>query len=74
MTANLLSKIRGSRLYKPSKSIAHAFVIAPEFPLDETKEMLMKAGFTLSRSSKFDIIIEYFIERGNYKLSTQADS
>ena len=49
-------------------------MIAPEFPLDETKEMLMKAGFTLSRSSKFDIIIEYFIERGNYKLSTQADS
>lgn len=64
----LFSKIRSDRLYKPSKPTALAFVIALELPLDEAKDMLMKAGFALSHSSKFDIIIEYFIEHGNYNI------
>ena len=64
----LFSKIRSDRLYKPSKSTALAFAIALELPLDETKEMLMKAGFALSHSNKFDIIIEHSIEHGNYNV------
>ena len=35
---------------------------------DELKDMLSKAGFALSHSSKFDIIVEYFVERGNYNV------
>ena len=64
----LFSKIRSDKSYKPSKPTVIAFAIALELPLVEMKDMLMKAGFALSHSNKFDIIVEYFVERGNYNV------
>ena len=64
----LFSKIRSDVNYRPSKPTAIALGLALELPLEELKELLEKAGFALSRSSKSDIVVEYFVSRGNYSV------
>lgn len=64
----LFSKIRSDKLYKPSKPTVIAFALALELSLEEMQNMLAKAGFALSHSSKFDLIIEYFVKQGNYNV------
>ena len=64
----LFSKIRNNPMYKPSKVTAVAFALALELNLEETQNFIGRAGYTLSHSSKFDIIVEYFILNQNYNV------
>ena len=64
----LFSKIRINKNYQPKKTTVLAFAIALELNLDETKDLLIKAGFALSHSYVADIIIEYFITEGTYNI------
>ena len=61
------SKIKCNKDYKPSKITAVSFAIGLRLNLEETKHLLSTVGMCLSRASKFDVIIEYFITTGNYE-------
>lgn len=64
----LFSKIRNNMDYRPSKTTALAFAFALELDVEETKDFISRAGFALSHSSKFDVIVEYFLVNGNYNV------
>ena len=66
----LFSKLRSSVTYQPSKPTAIALGFALELGSDEFLDLLKKAGYTLSKSSKFDVIIAYFLERGICDIAT----
>lgn len=68
LSRQLFSKIRRDQGYKPTKATAVALAIALELSLDECNDLLERAGFSLSSSSKFDVIVRYFIERECYDI------
>ena len=62
------SKIRHNPRYKPTKQTAIALALALELDLEQTKDLIGRAGYALTNSSKFDLIIRYFIEQGKYNV------
>lgn len=61
-------KINNDPKYKPSKPTVLAFAIALELSLPETEDLLRTVGFSLSHSSTFDMIIEFYIRKGIYDI------
>ena len=64
----LFSKIRSNPAYQPSKPTVLAFAVALELSLPETKRLLNKAGFSLTRSNELDVILEYCITHRFYNI------
>lgn len=61
-------KILNEKDYRPSKNTVIAFAISLKLTYLETQRLLSTVGFTLSRSRKFDVIIEYFLTNGVYDI------
>ena len=61
----LFSKIVTDRNYKPAKDTCVALIFALHLNLEETNDLLSRAGYTLSHSSKRDVVLEYFIKERN---------
>ena len=64
----LFSKIRSNPSYRPSKTTAFAFAIALELNLPETEDLLRRAGYAITHSSKLDVVVEYFILNRRYNI------
>lgn len=64
----LFSKIRTGKGYMPSKRTILALAVSLELTLDETDDLLERAGYALSHSQKFDVIVEFFIVNGKYDI------
>lgn len=68
LSRQLFSKIRGNPAYRPTKPTAVALAMALELDVSATQDLLSRAGLTLSRTSKFDVIVRFFLERGIYDI------
>lgn len=64
VSRKVFSKIRSNKNYHPSRTTACAFVIALGLSTDEARALLLSAGLALSNASKFDLIVQYFMEKG----------
>ena len=70
----LFSKIRSNPQNKPSKNTALVLAVALRLNLDQTKDLLARAGYALSPASRFDLIVEYFIRNGNFSIHEINDA
>jgi len=66
--SKLLSRIMSDKGFMPEKRTVMALAVALELSLDETKDLLKRAGYSLSHFDKFDVIMEYFIDKGKYNV------
>lgn len=68
LSRQLFSKIRSNPAYRPTKPTAVALAMALELDVPATQDLLSRTGLTLSRTSKFDVIVRFFLERGIYDI------
>ncbi|MBP5230592.1 MAG: O-acetyl-ADP-ribose deacetylase [Clostridia bacterium] len=70
----LFSKIRSNPKYRPRKQTALAFAFALRLSRADAEDLLRKAGFALSKSSVFDVIVAYYLDEGEYDLFRVNDT
>ena len=68
LSRQVFSKLRKDDGYRPAKPTAVALAIALELDMDQTRELLQRAGYALSTASTFDAIVRYYIERHSYDI------
>lgn len=68
ITKQTFSKIRSDADYHPDKDTAIRLCIGLKLNLDETLDLLGKAGYTLSKSIERDLVVRYFIEKKEYDI------
>lgn len=62
VTKQLFSKIKLNPEYHPDKATAMRLCVGARLNIDETKDLLARAGYALSPCDKRDIIFSFFIE------------
>jgi len=68
MSRQLFNKIINRPDYQPTKSTAIQLAIGLRLDLPQTQKLLEKAGYALTRSSKSDLVVQYFIQHGEYSI------
>ena len=68
LSKQTFSKIRSDMYYQPNKDTALQMCIGLMLNIDETKDLLAKAGFALSNGIKRDLVVRYFIENEIYNV------
>ena len=60
----LFSKIRTDKNYHPKIRVVYAFIFVLQLSLDDAKDLLASAGYSISPASKFDLVMEFCIMEG----------
>ena len=69
VSKQLFSKILSNRDYQPTKSTAIQLAVGLQLDLEQTQKLLDKAGFSLTRSSRADLVVEYCIRHKIYSVT-----
>ena len=69
ISKQLFSKIVSNKDYKPTKDTAIQLAIGLQLDFNQTQKLLEKAGYALTRSSKADLVVRYYIEKRVYSVT-----
>lgn len=69
VSKQLFSKILNDPDYQPTKSTVVQLALGLQLDLPQTQKLLEKAGYALTRSSKTDLVVQYYIERKIYSVT-----
>ncbi|MCR4787520.1 MAG: macro domain-containing protein [Lachnospiraceae bacterium] len=64
----VFSKIKNNPDHHPNKLTAMCLCVGAKLNMDETKDLLARAGYALSPANKTDVIFSYFIEHEIYDM------